>query len=134
MSKDFLGRGWKFPIEVDPLTGRVRSVEFDDDIAEAIKIIVSTTKGERIMRPDFGSGIEQYIFENNDATTLQLIKNNVLESIIKWEPRVHQVEVEVFSDPHQVNQLNIHIQYTVRTTNNLYNLVYPYYLFEGANS
>lgn len=134
MSKEFLGRGWKFPIEVDPLTGRVRSVEYEDDIAEAIKIIVSTTKGERIMRPEFGSGIEQFIFENNDPTTLQLIRNEVLDSIIKWEPRVHEVEVEVSSDPHQVNQLNIHIQYTVRTTNNLYNLVYPYYLFEGANS
>lgn len=134
MSKDFLGRGWKFPIEVDSLTGRIRAVEYEDDIAEAIKIIVLTTKGERIMRPDFGSGIEQFIFESNDATTLQLIQNEVFEAIIKWEPRVHEVEVEVVSDQYQQNQLNIHIQYTVRTTNNLYNLVYPYYLFEGANS
>lgn len=133
MSKDFLGRGWKFPIEVDPLTGRIRSVEHEEDIAEAIKIIISTTKGERVMRPQFGSGIESYLFEGNDATTMQMIQNEVLQAIMKWEPRVHEVEVEVESDRQWDNQLNINIQYTVRTTNNLYNLVYPYYLYEGAN-
>jgi len=133
MSKDFLGRGWKFPIEVDPITGRIRSVEYEDDIAEAIKIIITTIRGERIMRPDFGSGIESYLFEGNNATTAQMIKNEVLQAIIKWEPRVHEVEVEVESDPHADHRLNITIQYTVRTTNNLYNLVYPYYLYEGAN-
>lgn len=133
MSKDFLGRGWKFPIEVDPITGRIRSVEYEDDIAEAIKIIITTIRGERIMRPDFGSGIESYLFEGNNATTAQMIKNEVLQAIIKWEPRVHEVEVEVESDPYADHRLNITIQYTVRTTNNLYNLVYPYYLYEGAN-
>ena len=133
MSKEFLGRGWKFPIEVDPLTGRIRSVQYEDDIAEAIKIIISTVKGERTMRPNFGSSIEVYLFENNNAVTLQLIQNEVLDAIMKWEPRVHEVEVEVLPDKERDNQLNIHIQYTVRTTNNLYNLVYPYYLYEGAN-
>jgi len=133
MSKDFLGRGWKFPIEVDPLTGRIRSVEFEEDIAEAIKIIISTVKGERVMRPDFGSSIESYLFEGNDATTMQMIQNEVLQAIIKWEPRVHEVEVEVEADRNADHRLNINIQYTVRTTNNLYNLVYPYYLYEGAN-
>ncbi|GIP16246.1 baseplate protein [Paenibacillus montaniterrae] len=132
MSKDFMGRGWKFPIEVDPLTGKIRTVEYEDDIAEAISIIIWTVKGERIMHPDFGSGIERYIFENNDALTLQFIKNEVLSAIIQWEPRVHEVEVEVKSDPQMDNKLNIHVQYTVRTTNNLYNQVYPFYLYEGA--
>lgn len=133
MSKDFLGRGWKFPIEVDPITGRIRSVEYEEDIAEAIKIIISSTKGERIMRPDFGSEIQSYLFEGNDATTMQMIKNEVTEAIVQWEPRVHEVEVEVTADPHADHRLNINIQYTVRTTNNLYNMVYPYYLYEGAN-
>jgi len=133
MSKEFLGRGWKFPIEVDELTGRIKSVEFDDDISEAIKIIIWTIKGERIMRPDYGSGIEQYLFENNDAVTLQLIENEVLSAIVKFEPRVHEIEVEVKADPSEENRLNIHVQYTVRTTNNLYNEVYPFYLYEGSN-
>jgi len=133
MSKEFLGRGWKFPIEVDELTGRVKSSQFEDDIAEAIKIIIWTSKGERVMRPDYGSGIEQYLFENNDALTLQLIENEVLSAIMKWEPRVHEVEVEVKPDLSEDNRLNIHVQYTVRTTNNLYNQVYPFYLYEGSN-
>lgn len=133
MSKEFLGRGWKFPIEVDELTGRIKSVEFDEDIAEAIKIIIWTIKGERIMRPDYGSGIEQFLFENNDAVTLQLIENEVLSAIVKFEPRVHELDVEVKPDPAEDNRLNIHVQYTVRTTNNLYNQVYPFYLYEGSN-
>ncbi len=85
------------------------------------------------MRPEYGSGIEQFLFENNDAVTLQLIENEVLGAIVKFEPRVHEIDVEVKPDPAEDNRLNIHVQYTVRTTNNLYNQVYPFYLYEGSN-
>lgn len=133
MSKDFLGRGWKFPIEVDALTGRIKTVEFEDDIAEAIQIIIWTVKGERIMRPHYGSGIEQYLFEKNDDLTLQLIENEVVSALIANEPRIFEIEVQVLRDGKEDNRLNIHVQYTVRTTNNLYNQVYPFYLYEGSN-
>lgn len=133
MSKEFLGRGWKFPIEVDALTGRIKTVEFEDDIAEAIQIIIWTVKGERIMRPEYGSGIEQYLFEKNDDLTLQLIENEVVSALIANEPRIFEIEVQVVRDGKEDNRLNIHVQYTVRTTNNLYNQVYPFYLYEGSN-
>lgn len=133
MSKEFLGRGWKFPIEVDEVTGRLRHSQYEDDIAEAIKIIIWTAKGERIMRPDYGCDLERYLFESNDDATLRLIESEILESIMMWEPRVHQVEVNVERDKSYDQRLLIHVQYEVRTTNNLYNQVYPFYLYEGSN-
>lgn len=132
MSKAFLGKGWKFPIEVDPATGRIRQAEYEDDIAEAIRIIIWTARGERIMRPDFGCGIERYLFETNDDTTLRLIEAEVAESIRMWEPRVDQVEVRVERDGRDPAKLLIHVQYEVRNTNNLFNQVYPFYLYEGT--
>jgi hypothetical protein len=132
VSKAFLGKGWKFPIEVDPATGRIRQAEYEDDIAEAIRIIIWTARGERIMRPDFGCGIERYLFETNDDTTLRLIEAEVAESIRMWEPRVDQVEVRVERDGRDPAKLLIHVQYEVRNTNNLFNQVYPFYLYEGT--
>jgi len=133
VSKEFMGRGWKFPIEVDEATGRIKQTQHEDDIAEAIRIIIWTGKGERLMRPDFGCGIERFLFEGNDDTTLHLIEAEILDAIRMWEPRVHEVEVRVQRDAANAEKLLIHVQYAVRTTNNLFNQVYPFYLYEGSN-
>lgn len=133
MSKSFLGKGWKFPIQVDEATGRVKMVEHEDDIAEAIRIIIWTSKGERIMRQDFGSGVDRFLFEGAGDMTLYKLAAEVEDAILVWEPRVHQVKVDVTRDPKHAERLNIHVSYKVRTTNNLFNQVYPFYLHEGAN-
>jgi phage baseplate assembly protein W len=133
MSKAFLGKGWKFPIEVDEATGRIKQSEYEEDIAEAIRIIIWTAKGERIMRPDFGSGIERYLFEGTDDMTLRLLESEIEEAVRIWEPRVYRTQVSVERDMEVAEKLFIHVQYEVRTTNNLFNQVYPFYLHEGAN-
>jgi len=132
VSKAFLGRGWKFPVEVDEATGRIKMSEYEEDIAEAIRIIIWTAKGERVMRPDFGSGIERYVFEGTDDMTLRLIESEVAEAVRIWEPRVTDVEVKAERDPQDPEKLLLHVQYEVRTTNNLFNQVYPFYLHEGV--
>jgi phage baseplate assembly protein W len=133
MEKAFLGRGWKFPIEVDSTTGRVKMSEFEEDIAEAIRIILWTAKGERVMRPEFGCGLHDYVFTTTDATSLRLLASDIEEAIRVWEPRVESAEVEVSLDEQDPGKLLIHIDYVVRSTNNLYNLVYPFYIHEGSN-
>lgn len=133
MSKEFLGRGWKFPIEVDETTGRIKQSEHEDNIAEAIRTIIWTSKGERLMRPDFGCGIDRYLFEINDDTTLRLVEAEVEEAIRMWEPRVHEIEVLAERDANDESKLLLHVKYEVRTTNNLFNQVYPFYLYEGSN-
>lgn len=129
----FLGRGWKFPVNVDAATGRILMSEGEDDIRESIRIILRTAKGERVMRPDFGSGLRKFVFSTTDETTLRLLATDVQRSIRTWEPRVTDVEVEAKPDPAGTGRVNLHISYVVRSTNNLFNQVYPFYLEEGAD-
>jgi len=133
MSAPFLGRGWKFPVQVDVTTGRMRMSEGEDDIAEAIRIIMLTAKGERAMRPDFGSGLRDFVFRTMDGTTLTLLQNDLERAVTVWEPRVQDVEVRAEVDPSRPGLLQIHVRYVVRSTNNLFNQVYPFYLDEGTN-
>jgi hypothetical protein len=107
--------------------------EFEEDIAEAIRIILWTAKGERVMRPEFGCGLQDYVFTTTDATSLRLLASDIEEAIRVWEPRVESAEVEVSPDEQDPGKLLIHIDYVVRSTNNLYNLVYPFYIHEGSN-
>jgi len=132
MSSSFLGRGWKFPIEVDKATGRIRMSDGEEDIRESIRIILGTSKGERMMRPEFGCELRDFVFGVTDITTLRLLENKIKESITIWEPRVEDVKVEVALDDDIPGKLNISITYMVRSTNNLFNLVYPFYLNEGV--
>lgn len=132
MSSSFLGRGWKFPIEVDKATGRIRMSDGEEDIRESIRIILGTSKGERMMRPEFGCELRDFVFGVTDITTLRLLENKIKESITIWEPRVEDVKVEVALDDDIPGKLNISITYMVRSTNNLFNLVYPFYINEGV--
>lgn len=131
MSKAFLGRGWKFPVQVDEATGRIMMSDYEDDIAEAIRIIISTSRGERVMRQHFGCSVNNYVFGPTDPTTLRMLENEIKEAIIAWEPRVDAVDIRAELDTEKREKLYINIKYVVRTTNNLFNLVYPFYLYEG---
>ncbi|TMV51554.1 GPW/gp25 family protein [Paenibacillus mesophilus] len=133
LTSEFLGRGWKFPVQVDPATGRIRLSEYEEDIAEAIRIILGTSLGERVMRPDFGCGLRDYVFGTTDDTTLRMLEGSIVEAIRVWEPRVEEVEVNATPDRTDPGKVQIRIQYLVRTTNNLFNQVYPFYLYEGTN-
>ena len=129
---NFLGRGWRFPVKVDSATGRIMMSEHEDDIAEAIRIILLTSQGERVMRPDFGCGAHNYVFGLSDSTTLNLLKSSIEEAIMIWEPRVLEVEVRPQIDADDPQKILLNIRYRVRSTNSLFNLVYPFYLNEGT--
>jgi len=128
MPQKFLGTGWTFPIKVNSRGGLSYS-QYEKDIEESIYIILSTSKGERIMRQDFGCGIHDFVFSPADEFTMQSIKNRVEEALRDWEPRIDLLGVDV--SPVETNRLIINIEYRVRSTNTFYNLVYPFYLEEG---
>lgn len=128
---DFLGKGWKFPFNVNYL-GKVDISSYEADIKEAIFIILGTSPGERVMRPDFGCGIHEYVFSTIDTLSLRLIENTVIEALTRWEPRIELIEVKVITDPANEGKLLINLDYRVRTTNTSFNLVYPFYLKEGV--
>lgn len=129
--KGFLGVGWKFPVEVDETTGRIKTSSYEEDVKEAVRIILQTKTGERMMQPNFGSRISDYTFGTMDYTSLVQMENEIMTSLILWEPRIIEPEVHIETDQEESGRLNIHVNYVVRSTNNPYNLVYPYYINEG---
>lgn len=130
MPIEFLGTGWKFPVKVDS-TGRIALSKYEDDIKEAIWIILSTAKGERVMRPDFGCGIYDFIFAPINTATLNLIEVTVKEALITFEPRIDVLKVTVSDRDADTGKLLIKVDYRIKATNNEFNMVYPFYLKEG---
>lgn len=132
--RGFLGIGFHFPIQVEETTGKMKTVSLEDDIRQAILIILMTRKGERVMRPDFGCNIHDYVFGTTDYTTLVQMENAVRDALIRWEPRIKDIKVHVNNEQEQEGTLLIEISYLVRSTNNPFNLVYPFYLSEGMGA
>lgn len=93
-SSEFLGRGFAFPPSVDPVTGEMRTAAYEEDIRQAIYLIIMTRKGERVMRPEFGCSIHDYAFDNMDYETLSRIEETVKEALVLWEPRIRNIEVQ----------------------------------------
>jgi hypothetical protein len=129
--KAFLGVGFKFPIQVDENTGRIKTVSYEEDIQEAIRIILMTKKGERVCNPQFGCGIHEYTFETMDFTTVSAMKQEIELALVMWEPRIEDIEVVIDTEQQQEGVVLIQIGYVVRSTNNPFNLVFPYYINEG---
>lgn len=127
---DFLGRGWAFPVDTDS-SGAIELAEGEADIRQAIRLILATAPGERVMRPEFGCGIHDYTFAAIDTTTLTMIAREVRDALERWEPRIEVLDVESALAEGATGRLEIEIRYRVRQTNNEFNLVYPFYL-EGA--
>lgn len=129
MAEDFLGKGWKFPIDVGSKGGMELS-GFEDDVREAIWIILGTSKGERAMRPDFGCGIHDLVFSTVNTESMGMIKERIRESLTLWEPRIDIKKIEISQDEQDAGKLLINLDYQIRATNNEFNLVYPFYLRE----
>jgi len=131
--KSFMGIGWAFPPGMEP-DGKLAMAEYEKDIHQSIKIILGTAYGERVMRPDFGAGLKELVFEPVNTTTMALVKHQVESALVKWEHRIDLERVTVTTDSQERNTLLIEISYRVRVTNALYNMVYPFYLLEGQET
>lgn len=125
--KNFLGKGFAFPMKVDG-RGMVETSSGERSIAEAVRLIMGTAVGERVMRPDFGCQMHELVFHPVNANTCSLVSLYVKQALIKWEPRIEEISVRSYPDPTAENTILIIIDYRVRSTNNLQNLVYPFYL------
>jgi phage baseplate assembly protein W len=127
MSASFLGTGWSFPVELDA-KGRIKMAAGEDSIRQSIWTILSTAPGERMMRPDFGCGIDDFAFSVNDAGLAGHVADAVQDALAIWEPRIDVLGVNAFPDQSKPNLLLVEIHYQVRSTNSRFNLVYPFYL------
>ena len=130
--KDFLGRGWGFPVRLNHVSGRVEESAWEQSIADSIQIILRTQPGERVMRPDFGCRLREFVFQEMNYTALSQMEKEVRRALTMWEPRIIDLEVRCRQDTISNGRVLIDISYVVRSTNNPYNLVYPFYLTETA--
>jgi uncharacterized protein len=150
--QDFVGAGWAFPVRVDPKTGRIALSHQARDVEEAIRIILGTSPGERVMRPRFGSQLAEAVFATNTATTAARVEEYVREALTFWEPRIDVMAVTVIygrdsasrllpydpdtamrllANPDNDALMLIDIRYLVRATNDERNLVFPFYNIPG---
>jgi uncharacterized protein len=129
-SPGILGRGWAAPCALDAF-GEAAMAAGEEDVREAIRTILGTSRGGRLMRPDFGAGLDELVFSPVSTTTSALVRHRVEQALVAWEPRIDVLAVRVAAPGSVRNRLDIEIDYVLRATNVFYNLVYPFYLQEG---
>jgi phage baseplate assembly protein W len=123
----FVGTGWSWPVETDP-TGQIALVSGPGEIEQAMYLILATAPGERPMRPEFGCRLQEFVFAPADAATAALIAAEVHTSLRRWEPRISVDDVLVTADGDESSTLWIDVRYTVRSTYDRRNLVFPFYV------
>jgi phage baseplate assembly protein W len=132
----FLGIGWRFPVGLEdqlPAEKHFALAEYEDSVKQSIRIILSTAKGERVMRPDFGCGIHELVFAPNDAATRGMAEHYVREALLLWEPRIDVLQVRATASGEHEEEIQISVDYRVQTTDSRFNLVYPFYLERGVS-
>jgi phage baseplate assembly protein W len=125
--REYIGQGLAFPLQVNP-QGGIALASGERDVEQAIRIILSTAPGERVMRPEFGCRIHELVFAPHDAATESLIVYYVEEALAQWEPRIDVQEVDVSADPGRDGSLLIEIKYRVKDTHDERSIVYPFFL------
>jgi phage baseplate assembly protein W len=128
-TRDFLGRGLRFPLQIDP-GGRLARSSDEQKIEESIWLILSTARGERVMVPGFGCGIHELVFEPNSPLTETAVAIEVQQALVRLEPRIDVIDVQV--DAPEPNLMLIRVHYRVRAANTVHNLVYPFSITEGG--
>jgi uncharacterized protein len=130
MRNVFVGRGWGFPMRVDP-NGGIALVADEREIEEAIRVILATSPGERSMRPLFGCAIHEHVFDTVTPLMMTQVRSKVRDALEFWEPRITVGEVHVVADPDDRSLVYIDISYRINDTNSPRNLVFPFYTIPG---
>lgn len=130
--RDLIGTGWAFPVKLNS-KGSLGWSSGASRVQDAIWIVVDTSANERLMRPDFGAGASDFVFESNSALKRTELASRIKEALLKWEPRIELTGVNVEEEAGIPSGVRVSIDYKLRTTNELFNLVFPLYLQEGAS-
>lgn len=131
-NESFFGQGWSFPPEFYANGGEVELVAGEEDIRQSLLIILSTATGERTMFSQFGCALSQFMFEEIDQGLINGLQNLISDALLNNEPRIRVISVNIGTTGAQGGVVLIQVEYLVRTTNNRYNLVYPFYIFEAS--
>lgn len=131
MAREFLGRGWRFPILPDA-SGSLGYSSGDENVEQSLRILLMTALGDRVMRPDFGTTAERLLFAPGSVRYLRLLETSVREAVRDWEPRVDLLGVSAEADAADATRVLVSVEYRVRQTNSRQNLVFPFYLEQAG--
>lgn len=131
--KAFLGRGWSFPPEFKKDNNATCMVQEEEDIRQSLHILLETEPGERIHRYDFGCDLKKFVYEPMTVSTQTMMEDVIRTAVLNFEPRITLDEVLFNHEQAAEGILYIELVYTVRSTNNRSNQVYPFYLREGTD-
>lgn len=123
---DVLGTGIAFPLHLED--GKLALARDEDDVEQAVLLILSTAPGERPMRPEFGCGLHGLAFDRIDTRTVGDIDREIRVALDRWEPRVEVETIEFEFSRAEEGVLEIVLSYRLRHTNEIRNLVYPFYV------
>lgn len=129
----FLGRGWSFPPTFERNRRTVRMVEDEEDVRQSLMILLSTTLGERLLRPDYGCDLHNFLFEPLDRTSVATVFDVVKRAILLHEPRVRMDDLRMETSQED-GRLDLEVVYTIRSTNTRSNLVFPFYVDEASDA
>ena len=132
-NKEFLGIGWSFPPTFQTGGFGVTTVAEEEDVKQSLEIILSTTPGERVMRPDFGCNMREMVFEPLNTTVITYMRDRIEKAILYHEPRIDLKKVSINTANANEGEVLIEIDYSIRTTNSRQNFVYPFYINEGTD-
>lgn len=130
MPAEIVGRGWAFPPKIDAQGGLALTSE-RSELEQSIQIILSTSPGQRVMRPTFGSRLHELVFAPNNSQTAAQARRFVEEALGMWEPRIRVMLVDVQPDRYDTSRLLIRVEYQVKSNHDKRSLVYPFYLIPG---
>lgn len=130
-NREFLGQGFTFPLRVSP-RGAVMLAAGEADIAQAIRIILGTVPGERVMRPAFGCRAWELLFDPNQAATHGMMEQYVREALAMWEPRIVVQSVRATRAGDEGNGMLVHIDYEIKDTHDPRSIVYPFYIADES--
>jgi len=131
--KSFLGIGWSFPPSFNSQLKTVKMVSEEEDVMQSLQILLGTRPGERVMQPRFGCNLDVMLFEPITTTLIAFVKELIQNAILYFEPRIELDSININTVEVHDGLILIELNYTIRSTNSRFNLVYPFYLNEGAD-
>ncbi len=127
----FLGIGWKFPPSFVKSQGEIIMVKNEENIHNSLSVLIATLPGERILQPEYGCDLTDFLFEGIDVSLHKRMADRIEQSIIKFEPRVKVLKIEFEDLLYKEGKIEVQVHYEIKATNSRHNLVYPFYIEEG---
>jgi len=129
----FSGQGWAFPPQFSLGGKKVQLAAGQADIQQSLQILFATQLGERVMQESFGADLSTILFEEVDQSLINTLTRLMTDAILYHEPRITLDLLDITESDSEQGLLLISMEYTIRSTNSRYNMVYPFYLNEATN-